>query len=351
MPSMLYPPSMIVVLNHIFALEFWRYFGIETSTYFAGRVAVPCNLTSLDRAAWRVRDITSSPSLEKLVRTMPIHVLVKGTAPTHACPRLVSHRFTGRLPDGAVRSLGDGIYVSSPEFCIVQLARDLDSIALVRLMHELCGTYARQRGAKRGFIPRPKLATVEGIREFAESCPRGTARRKVLMCLKWVVEDSASPLETAVGMLLSFPMHVGGFGLPRHRFNHEVKLSSPAAGIARRGLCRLDISWSDVLLDVEVHGSDHESEGAVDRDALRSEGLAYDGYSQLVITKSIATDPFAIQQIARECARRIGVKRHWERLGRYSAKQANLFNSLFPWNAPYDALFESTLGQYGRDAG
>ncbi|WP_283170705.1 hypothetical protein [Curtanaerobium respiraculi] len=247
---------------------------------------------------------------------------------------------TTDIPRGALRSLGNGLFVASPEFCFLQMASKLSFYRLIRYGHEICGSYAMQRGTPRGFIEARPLTSVANTQTFLARYPDAHGRARAMHALPWVVENAASPMETAVGMILHLPMRYGGFGLPRHSFNREVLLSPTARNLAGRKTCRLDLSWEGVKYDLEYLGKiDHEGQTSIERDSRRVHALEYDGYQCDSITRVQVMDPFDMEVIARKIAREIGTKRHWERMGKYRGRRIMLYNDLFPWAAPFDTRF------------
>ena len=71
------------------------------------------------------------------------------------------------MPAGAFVPLGDGVWVASPAFCLVQLAARLPLLAVVRLASELCGVAVPVLSEETGFGACRPLSTLDDLVWFA----------------------------------------------------------------------------------------------------------------------------------------------------------------------------------------
>lgn len=330
---------MKLVLSHISAIGYWRYAAPKASQYHDDRASERTRSAKLEDACGSWSTISSYPNIRHLIHSEKIHVLAGAHGTCRSGPHHVAHTCEHDLPQGSFVSLGHGVFVSSPELCFLHAAEVLGFNRLVAYGHEICGTYALQPEADRGFVTAKRLTSVAKLRAFISRFPDAYARAKALRALAWVADGAASPLETATGMILHLPMKYGGYGLPVHAFNRKVPLSKEARCLAGRMYCKLDLSWGDVKYDLEVQGKyDHSNQ--LDSDSKRELALKHDGYRYDPITYAQITSPFDMAVIAKRVAREIGAERHWPRMAKYKEKQVKLYDDLFPELAPFEKYFQ-----------
>ena len=178
------------------------------------------------------------------------------------------------------------MFLSSPEFCFLQMAEGLPVSQLIQLGYELCSCYVMNSRAKRGFDrTRAPLTTPMRLQEFiirAGSC-RGSA--KALMATRWIVANSWSPMETDISMLLTLPTKMGGYQLPFPILNLRTQLDGEWRARARREHYYLDMCWPGTNTVLEFNGEeDHMGKTAAGRDRTREIILAGLGFEVTVIT-------------------------------------------------------------------
>ena len=135
---------MSVFVSHISALQVW-------SSLKEGTAALALHADPRKTSCWRtgrplpqgkvaLRDIQST-GREIANLAFPLHVLVPDAACRSRSELATCHVSSSTYPRGSFVRLAEGVLVSSPELCFVQMATKLPPIALVRLGFELSGTY------------------------------------------------------------------------------------------------------------------------------------------------------------------------------------------------------------------
>ena len=100
--------------------------------------------------------------------------------------------------------------------------------------------------------------------------------------LKWVVDNSASPMETAVYLLLCLPKRLGGYGLPKPILNPKLIISTPDGTKERYP----DLYWIGASIDVEYNSDlSHSGEWARYRDSKREVELTVANVRVLPLTR------------------------------------------------------------------
>ncbi|MCH3943665.1 MAG: DUF559 domain-containing protein [Atopobiaceae bacterium] len=202
-----------------------------------------------------------------------------------------SHVWSGAIPADSWVSVGNGIYVATPEHCYLErtrlphdspIASELD---VIRLGCYLCGTFSlMDTGVERGSIMgRQALSSVDALaRHLSGADVRGV--RKASELLRYVLERAASPREVTTALQLSLPHRLGGFGLGRPQLNHPVPI--PRELWTREGprSYRLDICYPASRLAIEYDGSPHLTSGRMASDARRHNDLERMGWHVVRVT-------------------------------------------------------------------
>ena len=263
-------------------------------------------------------DITAQLWLEHIEQ--PIHAFVperkKGTSTKH----LITHVFSQQIPNGAFLNLGHGVCICTPQFTFLQLASKLEPLELLALGIELCGAYSRWNPNARG----DGLAAIRD-RENARSCtyelpPAIKAQRLAAFVdrmsgrqgaigarkvIRWVLDGSASPMETATYLLLCLPRRLGGYGLPKPMLNPVLKISGPD-GVKKR---YPDLFWHGPNIDVEYNSDEaHSGEWARYRDSKREVELAVADVRVLPLTRPQLMDAHEFDGFAHGLRRMLGIR-------------------------------------------
>lgn len=255
------------------------------------RLATPCRIRSLAECVSAVRDvrkfnlseIESATGPEALCR--PWHIMVSGNNDRSRTKGLERHMWSGPIPDGAFYRIGEGVYISSPEFSIVLLSAQLSLIDIVLLCCESCGRYVRDPSHPKGFYKRPAITNRAKIKSFIEKLKGAKGVKKLRRALKYAFDNSYSPMETAISLLASMPVRMGGYGLPKPELNVRVNFTSEIAHMAGKPYVKYDLYFRGKRVVVE-YNSDDEHTGAerISSDSRRNNAIGYLGEHVMTIT-------------------------------------------------------------------
>lgn len=256
-----------------------------------------------------------------------VHVLVRSQSARRPSAHLKCHSCSRELPPGSLFQLDDGVYVVSPELSFVQMAclLPLEHAAHYGMM--LCGRYAR-RAYKAGdavrsgaglsgrrLVERPSaLTTKDELGSYVKSLSWVRGGRAALRALPHVVENSRSPMESALTLSLCLPYAYGGLSLSHPTLNQAVYLNrdSALAGGVRwdamgKPYLECDLVWDDARLIVEYHGDEsHFTRQGVAKDARKANVLASLGYAYCVATLDTLSSPLKFRELARRVRLRLG---------------------------------------------
>ena len=250
----------------------------------------------------------------------PVHVFVPERSKGTSTKRLITHVHSDYMPYGAMIDLGHSICACSPHFMFMQLAAELDLIETIRVGMELCGSYSRwrldpgvmgdpyyqapadERACTFGVPPAMQLKKALGFVE-RNSKLRGSVGAQ--SALKWVSEGSASPMETAVYLLLCLPKRLGGYGLPKPILNPKLLVSNPD-GIKER---YPDLFWLGANIDVEYNSdSEHSGEWSRYRDSKREVELTVGNVKVLPLTRHQLMNVDEFDAFAQGLRRMLGIR-------------------------------------------
>lgn len=122
----------------------------------------------------------------------------------------------------------------SPAFAFTRSAVELDFAELVLLGYEITGSYRLDSNSEQGFFSAPPLVSHSALVSVS-SQGNLLGANKAENALRFVSSGSASPMETALAMLLSMPKAKGGYGLPSPQLNAAVEVPKGVGGLHTDG--------------------------------------------------------------------------------------------------------------------
>ena len=243
----------------------------------------------------------------------------RGTSTKHFATQVMGEP----VPSGAFLNVGHDVCVCTPQFTFMQMAKDLDPIEAIGLGMELCGTYSIDRldtespaasntpsadldarGHACSF-ELPRVASAARLANYAERMWGLRGRRNAQDALRWVIDGSASRMETAVYLLLCLPKRLGGYGLPKPVLNPKLIISNPDGRKERYP----DLFWQGPNIDIEYNSdSDHSGEWARYRDSKREVELVVADVKVMPLTRLQLTYVDEFDTFAQGLRRMLGVR-------------------------------------------
>ena len=233
---------------------------------------------------------------------------------------------------GMFCKIGKDAYVTSPEMTFAQMATRLTLLELIKLGMELCGTYAPcpYEGVDR-FDERPPVTTKTRLLAFCKRAKGMRGAATALRALRWVVDGSNSPAETALVLLLCLPVRMGGYGFEYPDMNPTTPLGVRASNMLGHPSMRCDLHWVDAQVVVEYDSDqEHLTSQSASRDAVRRNVLGYKGVEVITVRKPMIANPGAFDNVAKQLAQALGRRLRPRDLER-TATRATLRAELFPW--------------------
>lgn len=213
------------------------------------------------------------------VHTGPIDILVASQKNSHVNKDVRHHIWAGPIPAGGYLRLGEHVYVSSPEFVLLQMAAKLDKYQTLQLAMQLCGTYALLRTAKHGMIKHPQLTSKKKLEQFARMIEgRRAGIGNFRWAIRYVIDGAASPTEAGTALMLSMPALSGGYGLRAFKLNVEKKYDEVEREITRgKRKCFVDLLDEESRFGWEYQGKEGHSDAENGEQYERDDGRAVGG--------------------------------------------------------------------------
>lgn len=203
---------------------------------------------------WRLGDlgpITADEPLELAVFDRS-HRTMRKKLRTRELPR--------SLPEDALVQVDPSLYFVCPELIVLQMTARLDIPQLVQLIMELCGRYAlapTESIQGRSQYQIPPVTTINRIERYASLVRARGGAKKLQQALGLALEGSASPGETKVAMMMSFPPELGGYGFPKPMLNASVTVPESELGRVAGDRYELDAFWQDAHTDLEYESTEY----------------------------------------------------------------------------------------------
>lgn len=286
------------------------------------------------------------------VRERPVDLLVPHESMRSRGKSARFHVWKGPLPLDSMLRLSESVLVSKPAFAVIQLAGyhtkndliadeflrqlfdDRETLAqlgisegpiydnpfrweqvvrlvgLLKVVCELLGTYRLGTGGMPTRYCLPPLVTREEIEALVASIPYLYGASRVRRALELGFEGSASPMETALALMLTLPVEMGGFGLPRPSLNVSIDENGLELVHQWNREAIPDLYWKSKGLILEYESNEfHTKAGTAKlaRDATRANGLSAQGYTVLRAMAENVLSLGELELLARQVAELLGV--------------------------------------------
>lgn len=304
---------MEIALGHTASMKFWRIKRppFHTRALLARRGEPSCFRSgSHDEAKPSVNDLERVERIGIDLGTNPTDFIVPSPSSRTRSTRITCSVFDKRIPAKAFVYVGDGVFVVSPELCLLLEARTAAFANLVETGYEFCGSYRLAASSDTGMLSdQLPLTSMSKLQSFLSRARNlngvGAARDAVAH----ILPNSESPKESQLSILSSFPGRLGGYGFPQPTLNHPVRISEKARGRSVGETCRCDLFWPDAKLDVEYDSRlHHTGEAEQEKDSARRTALAYAGILVITVSSDQLHTRSEMDKVAHAMAKRLGTR-------------------------------------------
>ena len=234
-----------------------------------------------------------------------------GCVDTRVCEEILPSGSFVRITRGGYRY----VLSESPALIVVRAAAECQAVgrgipdslavmAVAALITELCGTYSfsatDQIGEECCFGREPVLSMSELNRYLSEA--RGIrGLRLARRAAKLAFENSFSPRETCIALMLCSPPCYGGLGLSRPVLNSPLTFTDHQRTLLWHESMRPDLFWELYRLVIEYNGGTHDSLESKTEDDRRTLDYAVCGIEVFTIRDSDISSVLAMEQLGRKC--------------------------------------------------
>ncbi len=232
----------------------------------------------------------------------PISLLVSKETNRRRSRNLSPHIWSEKHPSRSFYKITEDLYISTPEAVFFQLGKTLSLIQLITIGYELCGSYGLSTQSDSGFLKREPRSNPRLIKRYLDKCGGFHGVKTAKRACGYIVEGSASPMESLLSMLLCLPPLLGGFGLPRPELNYPIKTNEGVVSMRRCDLC-----WPSRQFALE-YDSDafHSGESKLHFDSSRRSTLEKAGIHVVSVTKDQVFDRGQLLGLAKIASSRLG---------------------------------------------
>lgn len=207
------------------------------------------------------------------------------------------------------------------------------------LLIEACPYFDSDAFDSGTFTHRPFTDTAK-IARFIEIASQGPHRRsaniqKAKKALENVLDNSASPRESALSLMLTAKRREGGYALPKPALNQKIPINRSARHLFSRSFYRCDLFWPDANLAVE-YDSDKFHSGAdkISQDSSRRGALNLLGIDVITVTNRQISHVSEMDRVARSIAKKLNYRIRAERRYDYPNRKLALQNRLLDYGSP-----------------
>lgn len=256
----------------------------------------------------------------------PYHILLLDQRKRPKEEGFVCHSVSGAARGALHRSLlrlDDQTYVVSPELCFLQMAQSLSRVQLVRTGFDLASQYSFLPDGSIAFrLPVTSSLRLERYLRLVEGM-RGLVNAR--WASKFVCDNSASPRETELAMLLCLPCHCGGYGLPNPRLNEQVAIESKYQHLFSSNYYVCDLLWKEARFALEYDSDQfHVGSDRIAHDSERRSALDLLGTKVVSVTNHQIKNVQEMDKIARLATRCLNKRFHADHGYDYRQRQRQL---------------------------
>ena len=247
---------------------------------------------------------------EALTLPLPLFVASPYKSNNFSGKNLICNTRSRTYPDGSYftfRFSNYEIFIDSPELLFLEKSNSLQFIDYLKFGYEICGNYFIDKSNT--LATHDPITSKNKIQDFLNATSKIPGRRKALKASQYIFDDSRSPRETGIAILLSSPINYGGFGMSGFSLNINFFLNEISTKILGKPVLMVDIGWKDEKIAIEYNSNlYHSSAEDLTRDAKRNIALQLSGYKCIQITAGILNNFNSFDVIMQSLRSELGLK-------------------------------------------
>lgn len=224
-----------------------------------------------------------------------------------------------------------------PEYLFLQMAETMNFLDLLLLGFELCGTYFSGQGidvfasTSTASLRHKPFTRANKVARFLDSDVASQTKgiAQATQASKFLLDNSDSPRESALALMLTLPRRLGGYALPRPLLNQRINIPRSSSQLIRNDHFRCDLLWPKEGLAIE-YDSDLHHVGAqkIAKDASRRDALALLGIQVITVTNKQFASMNEMDKVAHAVAKTLGIRQRNEKRYNYQTRKIQLLQQL-----------------------
>lgn len=224
------------------------------------------------------------------------------------------------------------LFIASPELCYLQAQEYLDFLESVKLGTQLCAQYYLDPLADYYQENRSPLTTQQSITAFLYKTKNVRNRNKAIRSSQFILDNSNSPRETAIGILATLPWHLGGYNTGKIKLNYEIKLIHSAAKYLGTEIIHADFVWVEHRFAAE-YNSDlvHLNSISVSTDYKRLSAMNNSKFNVMGITSNNVIDFISLEKTMDQIRSRLRLRKNSAASEKYQELRRINAQNLLGW--------------------
>lgn len=215
--------------------------------------------TSLANATANRSEIFSSALPFDFSEMRPLHLLVSGTNGRRHTRGVREHMFSSVVPPGAFRVLAGTARIASPELTYLLMAQGRDVRELAVIGCYLCGGFSISDEGMGYTGVRDPITTPAEIAAFLDRMPGVYGLNKARRALRYIVPNTASPIETLLALTSSLSPMLGGRTMPQVAANQRIVVPERLQNLMATDELFGDLYYASVKGDIEYDSYDYHT--------------------------------------------------------------------------------------------
>ena len=328
---------MVIPIIYPSALQFWLNARNQRDVQRLQETRILSTITANSRLT---HDSALLQRAMDRIHVDPPMMLFSPTAGTRMSNQLVSCKtLSAHLPTNSFYVLEEWedpsenescfVMIASPELCFLQAAAEMSLPQLILLGFQMCARFIADTYSPTGQSAITPITSVAALKSYLTRVKRVKGIQNARRAVRFILDNSNSPMETLLGMMAVLPYFLGGYKLPRPYLNLEVALSREGANVFGRPTCSCDLTWTIEKVIIEYDSNlTHLSVNQHAQDKKKSTALSLSGYQLINATASQLKDLWMTDQFFNSVRTALHIRSNKERLDKTVDIRRKLFLQL-----------------------
>ncbi|MCQ2511829.1 MAG: hypothetical protein MJ092_00330 [Lachnospiraceae bacterium] len=222
------------------------------------------------------------------------------------------------------------IFMASPEYCFLCAVKDHSLGQLVEIGTNLCAMYVKDLECSALQHPRQPLITQNLLSKYVAAACNMPYHRKAMVAVKYVVDNSRSPMESKLATICCLPRKNGGYGIKPPKLNYDIAHSIDSKGIFERNSSNCDFVWPKERIVLE-YDSDmfHANPEQFAYDKIKYRALTISDYKVFPIVKKDIQSLDQLDHFFLLVRSKLGMRNQLSEFKHFRYQREIVYNDLF----------------------